>query len=112
MGCGNCETWLSCRHWRARWASYKLSDDLKRVIERQIAGGHALSEADFLTQAAQLCADHLDAEDEFAAMVERADAGVAAGRYAMGATPEDSQAPHEAAMARLRARMASDAAGR
>ncbi len=90
----------------------QLSDDLRRIIDRQIAEGHALSEADFLVQAAQLYADHLDAEDEIAAMVERADADVAAGRYAMVATPEDSQALHKAAMARLRARMASDAARR
>ncbi|MGA3400506.1 MAG: hypothetical protein ABSC95_14900 [Acetobacteraceae bacterium] len=90
----------------------QLSDDLKRVIDRQIAEGHALSEADFLVQAAQLYADHLDAADEIAAMVERADADIAAGRYAMVATPEDSRALHEAAKARLRARVASDAAGR
>lgn len=89
----------------------QLSDDLMRIIDRQIAEGRALSEADFLLQAAQLYADHLDAENEIAAMVERADADVAAGRYATVATPEDSQALHEAAMARLRARMASDAAG-
>jgi Arc/MetJ-type ribon-helix-helix transcriptional regulator len=90
----------------------QLPDDLKRVIDRQIAEGHALSEADFLAEAARLYADHLDAVDEIAAMVERADADVAAGRYAMVATPEDSRALHEAAMARLRARLASDAAGR
>jgi hypothetical protein len=89
----------------------QLSDDLMRIIDRQIAEGRALSEADFLLQAAQLYADHLDAENEIAAMVERAYADVAAGRYATVATPEDSQALHEAAMARLRARMASDAAG-
>ena len=90
----------------------QLPDDLKRVIDRQIAEGRALSEADFLAEAARLYADHLDAMDEIAAMVERADADVAAGRYAMVATPEDSRALHEAAMARLRARLASDAAGR
>ncbi len=89
-----------------------LSDDLRRIIDRQIAERRALSEADFLVQAAELYAEHLDAENEIAAMVERADADVAAGRYAMVATPEDSQALHEAAMARLRTRMASAAARR
>jgi len=89
----------------------QLSDDLKRIIDRQIAEGHASSEADFLVRAAELYADHLEAEDEIAAMVERADADVAAGRYATVVTQEDSQTLHEAAMARLHARMASDAAG-
>jgi len=90
----------------------QLSDDLKRIIDRQIAAGRASSEAEFLAQAARLYADHLDAEGEIADMVERADADVAAGRYAMVATAEDSRALHEAAMARLRARMTSDASGR
>lgn len=86
----------------------QLPDDLKQVIDRQIAEGHAANEADFLTQAARLYADHLDAEDEIAAMVARADADLAAGRFTTIATPEDSQALHEIAMARLRARLVSD----
>jgi Arc/MetJ-type ribon-helix-helix transcriptional regulator len=90
----------------------QLSDDLKRIIDRQIAEGHAASEAEFLAKAARLYAEHLDAEGEIADMVERADADVAAGHYTTVATAEDSQALHEAAMARLRARMAGDAAGR
>jgi hypothetical protein len=90
----------------------QLPDDLKQVIDRQIAEGHALSAADYLAQAARLYAEHLDAVDEIDAMVERADADVAAGGYAMVATTEDSQALHEAAMARLRGRLASDTAGR
>jgi hypothetical protein len=90
----------------------QLSDDLMLIIDRQVAEGYALNVADILVQAARLYAHHLDAENETAAMVERADADVAAGRYTMVATREDSQAPHEAAMVRLSARMASDAAGR
>lgn len=90
----------------------QLPDDLKQVIDRQIAEGHALSAADYLAQAARLYAEHLDAVDEIAAMVERADADVAAGRYAMVATTEDSQALHEAAMTRLLGRLTSDTAGR
>ncbi len=90
----------------------QLSDELKRIIDRQIAEGRASSEAEFLAQAARLYADHLDAEGEIADMVERADADVAAGHYATVATAEDSQALHEAAMARLRARVAGDASGR
>jgi hypothetical protein len=55
----------------------QLSDELKRIIDRQIAAGHAATEAEFLTRAARLYADHLDAEGEIADMVERADADVA-----------------------------------
>jgi Arc/MetJ-type ribon-helix-helix transcriptional regulator len=87
----------------------QLPDDLKQIIDRQVAEGHAASEADFLTQAARLYADHLDAENEISAMVERADADLAAGHYTMVATPEDSDALHRAAMVRLRARLAGDA---
>jgi Arc/MetJ-type ribon-helix-helix transcriptional regulator len=90
----------------------QLPDDLKQVIDRQIAKGHASSEADFLAQAARLYADHLDAEGEIATMVQRADADMAAGRYVTVATPEDDQALHEAAMNRLHARLASDDIGR
>lgn len=89
----------------------QLPDDLKQAIDRRIAEGHAASEADFLTQAARLYADHLDAENEIGAMVERADADLAAGRYAMVDMPGDSDALHHAAMARLRGRLAGDATG-
>jgi Arc/MetJ-type ribon-helix-helix transcriptional regulator len=89
----------------------QLPDDLKRIIDRQIAEGYAVSEAEFLTEAARRYAAHLDAEGEIADMVQRADADVAGGRYTMVATAEDSQALHDATMARLRARMASDATG-
>jgi Arc/MetJ-type ribon-helix-helix transcriptional regulator len=90
----------------------QLPDDLKLVIDRQVAEGHAASEADFLTQAARLYAAHLDAENEISVLVERGGADLAAGRYTVVATPEDSNALHHAAMARLRARLAGDATGR
>jgi Arc/MetJ-type ribon-helix-helix transcriptional regulator len=60
-----------------------LPDDLERAIDRQIAEGRASSKADFLAEAARLHADHLDAQDELAKMAERADADVAAGRFAV-----------------------------
>ena len=66
----------------------QLPDDLKQAIDRQIAGGHAANETDFLVEAARLYADHLDAEDDIIAMAARADADVAAGRVVMVATPE------------------------
>jgi Lon protease-like protein len=89
----------------------QLPDDLKQIIDRQVAEGHAATGADFLTLAARLYADHLDAENEISVLVERADADLAAGRYTMVATPEDSDALHHAAMTRLRARLAGDATG-
>lgn len=89
----------------------QLPDDLKQVIDRQVAKGRAASEADFLTQAARLYADHLDAENEISMVVERANADLVAGRYTLVATPEDSDALHHAAKARLRARLAGDPTG-
>jgi len=89
----------------------QLPEDLKQIIDRQIAEGRAASEADYVEEALRAYADHLDAEDEVATMVERADADIAAGRYVTVSTPEDGQARHEAAMTRLRARLANDAAG-
>lgn len=86
-------------------------DDLKQVIDRQVAEDHAAGEADFLTPAARLYADHLDAENEIGAMAERTGADLAAVRYTMAATPEESDALHRVAMARLRARLADDATG-
>lgn len=90
----------------------QLPDSLKQVIDRQVAEGRAASEADYVFEALRLYADHLDAEDEIAAMVERADVDMATGRYVTVSNPEDSQALHEGAMARLRARTAEDAQGR
>jgi len=90
----------------------QLSDDLKQLIDRQVAEGRAASEADYVMDALRLYAEHLDAEVEIAAIVERADADLPAGRYVTVASPEDSQALHEDAMARLRARLAEDDPGR
>ncbi len=90
----------------------QLPDNLRQVIDRQVAEGRAASEAEYVVEALRLYADHLDAEDEITAMVERADADVVAGRYVTVATPEDSQALHEGTIARLRAQLAEDAQGR
>ena len=89
----------------------QLPDNLKSIIDRQIAEGRAQSEADYVAEALRAYSEHLDAEDEIAEMVQRADANVASGRFKMVETPEDSEALHEATMSRLRARMADDASG-
>ncbi|HME27578.1 MAG TPA: hypothetical protein VKI44_40695 [Acetobacteraceae bacterium] len=57
-------------------------------------------------------ADDLDAEEEIATIAARADADIAAGRYVTVTTQADSDALHEAAMNRLRARIAAGDRGR
>ena len=52
------------------------------------------------------------ADAEILAMVARADADVAAGRFVTISGPADAEALHEAAMARLRGRIATDQSGR
>ena len=87
---------------------FQLPDDLRSIIDRQVADGLAASEADYVTSALRLYADHLDAEAEMDALVERADADIEAGRFATVITPEDSDALHVAAMGRLRVRLAAN----
>lgn len=89
----------------------QLPDELKSVIDRQNAEGGVASEAEFLLEAARRFAEDLVADDEIAKMVERPDVDVAAGQFVTVSTPEDSQTLHEAALDRLRARLATDAAG-
>lgn len=90
----------------------QLSDDLRSVIDRQVAEGRAASEAEYVAEALRLYAGHLEAEDEIANMAERADAGMAAGQYATISTMEDSAALHRRAMDRLRANLANDTSAR
>jgi len=90
----------------------QLPDDLRSIIDRQVAEGRAASEAEYVAEALRLYADHLDAEDEIAAMVERADAEMASGRFVTISTPEDGDALHQRAMDRLRTSLASDISAR
>ena len=87
----------------------QLPDELKSMIDRQVAEGHAASEADYVAEALLLYADLLDSDDEIAEIVERAEADIAAGRYVTVRTGADSEVLHEAAMDRLRMRLATDA---
>jgi Arc/MetJ-type ribon-helix-helix transcriptional regulator len=82
-------------------------DHIQSVIDRHIAEGRAASKADRIVEALRLYADHPEVEDEIAGMAKRAEADMAAVRYVTVATPEDSEALHQAAMARLRARLAA-----
>lgn len=59
-----------------------LPDDLKRLIDRQVAEGRAASEAEFLAAAVQRYAEALDAdEDEIVAAADEGIADIAAGRF-------------------------------
>jgi len=52
---------------------------------------------------------YLEGDRLIAAMAERADADMAAGRYVTIATPEDSEAVHQRTIERLRANLARTA---
>jgi len=90
----------------------QIPDHLKQVIDRQVAEGHATSEADYVMNALHAYAEHLEAENEIAAMAVRADADMASGRFVTVISAEDSEALHATTMARLRARMPPNDEGR
>jgi Arc/MetJ-type ribon-helix-helix transcriptional regulator len=90
----------------------QIPDHLKQVIDRQVAEGRATSAADYVVTALHACAEHLEAENEIAAMEVRADADMASGRFVTVASPEDSKALHAITMARLRERMPTNDKGR
>lgn len=84
----------------------QLSDEIKRVIDRQIAEGRVTDEASFLEEAARRYASELDLEDEIVAVARTGIADMNEGRYTTISTSQDAEALHERAMARLRARLA------
>jgi Arc/MetJ-type ribon-helix-helix transcriptional regulator len=90
----------------------QIPDHLKHVIDRQVAEGHATSDADYVVNALHAYAEHLEAENEIAAMAVRADADMASGRFVTVTGAEDSEALHASIMARLRARMPPNDEGR
>ncbi len=68
----------------------QLPDDLKRLIDQQVAEGRAASDAEFLAVAVRRYADALEADDD--RIVAAADDGIAdieAGRFEVIAGPED-----------------------
>ena len=86
----------------------QLPDELKTLVERQVAEGRVASEAEFFVEAARRFVADLSAEDE---VVSEAEAGIAdaeAGRYVTISSPQDIEALHERTMARLRERLAAD----
>ena len=70
----------------------QLPDNLKRVIDRQVAEGRAASEAEFLAAAVQRYAEALDSdEDEIVAAADEGIADIEAGRFELIAGSDDMQ---------------------
>ncbi len=86
----------------------QLPEELKALIDRQVAEGRVASESDFFIEAARRFVEDLAAEDE---IVSEAEAGIAdaeAGRYVTVSSPADVESLHDRTMARLRERLAAD----
>lgn len=86
----------------------KLPEEIQVIIDRQVASGRVASADAYLVEAALRFAEELEFEDELSAEAEAGIADAEAGRYVTISTPEDAEAFHERAMARLRDRLAAD----
>jgi predicted transcriptional regulator len=87
-------------------AQVRLSDDLKAIMDRQIAAGLAASEADYLEAAVRSYAENLDAEDDIEAIARAGIADAEAGRYTLVETQAGAEAVHQRIMTRVRASLA------
>ena len=87
----------------------EIPDDLKRLIGQHVAEGRATFEAEFIAEAVRLYAGYLETEGEVMAMVERADADVAAGRYVTVSTPDEGEALQRRMVERLHANLVQTA---
>lgn len=87
----------------------QIPDDLKAMVERQVADGRAASEADFIAEAVRLYLGYLGDDRLVAAMAEQADADMAAGRHVTIATADDSEVIHQRTVDRLRTNLAKGA---
>lgn len=86
----------------------QLPEQIKELIDRQIAEGRAASQSEFLIEAARRYAEDLQLEDQIAAEAEAGIADAQAGRFVTIATQEDARTLHQNTMGRLRERL-SDA---
>jgi Arc/MetJ-type ribon-helix-helix transcriptional regulator len=91
-------------------AQVHLTDELKAIMDRQIAAGLAESEADYLEEAVRRYAEDLDGEDDIEAITRAGIADAEAGRYTLVETEADAEALHQRAMARVRASLAKNPA--
>jgi len=86
----------------------QLPEELKSLIERQVAEGRVTSESAFFVEAARRFVADLAAEDEIVSEARTGIADAEAGRYVTISSPEDVEALHDRTMARLRDRLAAD----
>ncbi|WP_424138810.1 hypothetical protein [Roseomonas chloroacetimidivorans] len=86
----------------------QLSDELQRVIERQVAEGRASSPTAFLEEAVmRLVAETSAEEDEVQRAVQNGSADIEAGRYRTVTGPDDERRLRDDMMTRLRSRLPS-----
>lgn len=86
----------------------RLPEEIQAIIDRQVASGRVESADAYLVEAARRFAEDLAVEDEIVAEAKTGIADAEAGRYVTIATPDDAEAFHQRAMARLRDRLAAD----
>lgn len=87
----------------------QLSDELQRMIERQVAEGRATSPTAFLEEAVMRLVDETATEeDELRRTVEAGSADISAGRYTTIATSEDEKRLRDGIVAKLRSRLSAD----
>ena len=70
----------------------QLPDNMKSAIDRQVAKGHAASEADFLRQAARIYAEELEADEDLWSIAQARMADAEAGRYILIKAEADAEA--------------------
>ena len=86
-----------------------LPDELKTLIERQVAEGRGASDLGaYLTEAARRFAEDVELERDLAAEAEAGIADIEAGRYRLVETREDLAEMEKGVMDRVRARLAAD----
>jgi Arc/MetJ-type ribon-helix-helix transcriptional regulator len=85
----------------------QLPDDLKQIIDRQVAEGRAASAADYVEAALRRYAEDLELENDIVAEAEAGIADIKAGRYTTIASSEDVETLHDRTMARLHDRLAA-----
>lgn len=70
----------------------QLPDEIKAVIDRQVADGRATSEAEFVVEAVRRYAEEFEIEDAIVAEAMIGIADLEAGHYVTLASPEDLEA--------------------
>jgi Arc/MetJ-type ribon-helix-helix transcriptional regulator len=89
----------------------QLPDDLKQIIDRQVAEGRAANQADYVEAALRRYAEDLELDNEIVAEAEAGIADIKAGRYATISSPEAVEALHDRTMKRLHGRLAAGQKG-